>query len=204
MISFVRGRLAEVYESKCIIETAAGLGMEVNVPFTVIEALPHIGEEVILYTYFKIAEDSMSLYGFMSRRDEEMFERLISVSGIGPKAALAILSTLAPDDLRVAIAAGDAKAIAKAPGVGAKTAQRLILELKDKIDISEIIGTGASLGDGAGSEGVGNDGSAVQEATQALIALGYSASEAMRAVRASAQDGMDSEAVLKAALRKLI
>jgi holliday junction DNA helicase RuvA len=202
MISFVRGRLAEVYDNRCIVETA-GLGMEVNVPLTVLEALPHIGEEVILYTYFKIAEDSMSLYGFLSRRDEEMFERLISVSGIGPKAALAILSTLAPDDLRVAIAAGDAKAIARAPGVGAKTAQRLILELKDKIDLSEIIGGSSSYG-GAAAAGESAETSASKEAAEALIALGYSASEAMKAVRASAQEGMDSEAVLKAALKYLI
>ena len=203
MISFVRGRLAEVYDNRCIVETA-GLGMEVNVPLTVIEALPHIGDEVILYTYFKIAEDSMSLYGFLTRRDEEMFERLISVSGIGPKAALAILSTLAPDDLRMAIVAGDAKAISRAPGVGAKTAQRLILELKDKIDIEEIIGTGTAGGSAAAVSLAGEDTSAAQEAAEALIALGYSASDAMKAVRAAAQDGMDSEAVLKAALRYLV
>ena len=201
MISFVRGRLAEVAESSCVVETA-GLGMEINIPYTVLEELPHIGEEVILYTYFKIAEDAMSLYGFLSRRDEEMFERLISVSGIGPKAALAILSTLAPDDLRMAIAAGDAKAIAKAPGVGAKTAQRLILELRDKIDIAEIIGGGTSGAAGASAAAAG--GAPAREAVEALTALGYSASEAARAVREAASEDMTSEDVLRAALKLLV
>ena len=201
MISFVRGRLAEVAESSCVVETA-GLGMEINIPYTVLEELPHIGEEVILYTYFKIAEDAMSLYGFLSRRDEEMFERLISVSGIGPKAALAILSTLAPDDLRMAIAAGDAKAIAKAPGVGAKTAQRLILDLRDKIDIAEIIGGGTSGAAGASAAAAG--GAPSREAVEALTALGYSASEAARAVREAASEDMTSEDVLKAALKLLV
>lgn len=201
MISFVRGRLAEVAESSCVVETA-GLGMEINIPYTVLEELPHIGEEVILYTYFKIAEDAMSLYGFLSRRDEEMFERLISVSGIGPKAALAILSTLAPDDLRMAIAAGDAKAIAKAPGVGAKTAQRLILDLRDKIDIAEIIGGGTSGAAGASAAAAG--GAPAREAVEALTALGYSASEAARAVREAASEDMTSEDVLKAALKLLV
>ena len=201
MISFVRGRLAEVAESSCVVETA-GLGMEINIPYTVLEELPHIGEEVILYTYFKIAEDAMSLYGFLSRRDEEMFERLISVSGIGPKAALAILSTLAPDDLRMAIAAGDAKAIAKAPGVGAKTAQRLILDLRDKIDIAEIIGGGTSGAAGASAAAAGS--APAREAVEALTALGYSASEAARAVREAASEDMTSEDVLKAALKLLV
>ena len=201
MISFVRGRLAEVAESSCVVETA-GLGMEINIPYTVLEELPHIGEEVILYTYFKIAEDAMSLYGFLSRRDEEMFERLISVSGIGPKAALAILSTLAPDDLRMAIAAGDAKAIAKAPGVGAKTAQRLILDLRDKIDIAEIIGGGTSGAAGASAAAAGS--APAREAVEALTALGYSASEAARAVREAASEDMTSEDVLRAALKLLV
>ncbi len=201
MISFVRGRLAEVADSRCVIETS-GIGLEINVPYTVLEALPGIGEETILYTYFKISEDAMSLYGFLSRRDEEMFERLISVSGIGPKAALAILSTLTPDDLRMAIAAGDAKAIARAPGVGAKTAQRLILELRDKIDISEIIdphGAGA-----AESQGGASSAAAAAEAIEALTALGYSASQAARAVHEVYGEGMTPEELLKAALKHLI
>lgn len=201
MISFVRGRLAEVADSRCVIETS-GIGLEINVPYTVLEALPGIGEETILYTYFKISEDAMSLYGFLSRRDEEMFEKLISVSGIGPKAALAILSTLTPDDLRMAIAAGDAKAIARAPGVGAKMAQRLILELRDKIDISEIIDShGAGV---AESQGGASSAAAAAEAIEALTALGYSASQAARAVHEVYGENMMPEEVLKAALKHLI
>ena len=99
MISFVEGILAEVGEGRIVVQTG-GLGIEINVPLTVIGTLPQIGEEIKVYTYFKVSEDAMSLYGFNSRRDQKMFESLIGVSGIGPKGALAILSALSPDDLR--------------------------------------------------------------------------------------------------------
>ena len=94
---------------------------------------------MVVYTYFQVREDAMSLYGFLSRQDREMFKQLIGVNGIGPKAALGLLGTLRPDDLRLAILTGDAKAISRAPGIGAKTAQRIILDLKDKVSAQEML-----------------------------------------------------------------
>ena len=205
MISYIRGTLAEVAEDVVVVETG-GVGINIHVPLTVVERLPRIGEEVLIYTYLKVAEDALTRFGFESRRDLDMFRRLISVNGIGPRGALAILSTLSPEDLRMAIIAGDAKSISRAPGIGAKTAQRVILDLHDKVtaeDLSFNAGAAAiSAAAGRGASG-GAEKSAAGEAMEALIQLGYSATEAGRAVRAVENaEGMDSEALLKAALRQ--
>lgn len=195
MISFVEGILAEVGEGRIVVQTG-GLGIEINVPLTVIGTLPQIGEEIKVYTYFKVSEDAMSLYGFNSRRDQKMFESLIGVSGIGPKGALAILSALSPDDLRMAIMMGDAKSISAAQGIGAKTAQRVILELKDKIDVADVIGAPVNIA--AGGNAVGGSRS---EAIEALMAMGFGSGEAARAVRDV--EGEDVETIIKAALKNL-
>ena len=128
MISYVKGILAGVEEDTIVVE-AGGLGFGIHVPLSLLEQLPAVGTELTVYTYFQVREDAMTLYGFLARQDREMFGQLIGVNGIGPKAALGILSVLRPDQLRMAIVSGDAKAIAKAPGVGNKTAQRVILDL---------------------------------------------------------------------------
>ena len=130
MISYVKGSLTEKFEDSVIVE-AGGIGYRIFVPTSVLEHLPKTGETVKIYTYFSVREDAMSLYGFLSRQDLEMFRQLIGVNGVGPKSALGILSALSPDVLRLAVLSGDAKAISKAPGVGSKTAQRIILDLKD-------------------------------------------------------------------------
>ena len=201
MISYVKGILTEIIEDTIIVETG-GIGVEIHVPLTLIGSLPHIGDELKIYTYFKVAEDSMSLYGFENRRDLDMFGQLIAISGIGPKGALAILSTLSPDELRMAVIAGDAKAISAAQGIGAKTAQRVILELKDKISAEDLLG---SAGYKNTASVASNENTASSEAVEALIALGYTGSQALRAVReVEIDDSMDSEAVLKAALKHLI
>ena len=201
MISYVKGILTEIIEDTIIVETG-GIGVEIHVPLTLIGSLPHIGDELKIYTYFKVAEDSMSLYGFENRRDLDMFRQLIAISGIGPKGALAILSTLSPDELRMAVIAGDAKAISAAQGIGAKTAQRVILELKDKISAEDLLG---SAGYKNTASVASNENTASSEAVEALIALGYTGSQALRAVReVEIDDSMDSEAVLKAALKHLI
>ena len=201
MISYVKGILTEIIEDTIIVETG-GIGVEIHVPLTLIGSLPHIGDELKIYTYFKVAEDSMSLYGFENRRDLDMFGQLIAISGIGPKGALAILSTLSPDELRMAVLAGDAKAISAAQGIGAKTAQRVILELKDKISAEDLLG---SAGYKNTASIASNENTASSEAVEALIALGYTGSQALRAVReVEIDDSMDSEAVLKAALKHLI
>lgn len=199
MISFVKGPIAEMTEDSVVIE-CGNLGYEIFIPLSVFEKLPGVGREVKLYTYFQVREDAMCLYGFLTRQDLKMFKQLISVNGIGPKGALGILSAMNPEELKRAVISGDAKAISKAPGVGAKTAQRIILDLKDKIDTADILTTAFRE---AGSDLRKEDGVA-GEAIDALTALGYSSAEAGRAVRqVEVTDTMSVEDVLKASLKHL-
>lgn len=210
MFSYIKGPLEEIWEDQAVVE-AGGIGWNIHVPVSVLDQLPGIGEEVRLYTSFQVREDAMTLYGFLTRQDLKMFQQLLGVNGIGPKAALGILSTLTPDDLRMAVISEDAKAIAKAPGIGPKTAKRVILDLKDKISMDEIF---SERSDGSGQENLsghpakGSAGSGSvsvgKDAIQALTALGYSLTEASRAVRSvEITDGMSVEAVLKASLKYL-
>ncbi len=146
----------------------------------------------------------MSLFGFLSRQDLKMFKQLLGVSGIGPKGALGILSAMSPEDLRLAVISGDTKAIARAPGIGAKTAQRVILDLKDRISMEELMPEPLSGRVGGDVRGKSGFGSAGKEAVDALVALGYTAMEATRAVRqVEITDGMSGDQVLKASLRHL-
>jgi len=204
LISYIKGPLIAVEEDLIIVE-AASMGYNIHVPLSVVEALPRIGEEVLIHTYLQVKEDAMTLYGFFGRQDLKMFKQLLGVNGVGPKAALGILSTLRPDDLRMAIIAGDAKAISRAPGIGAKTAQRVILDLKDRISMDDILPAGvvqqvsaAAKAGAANAEGVGG------EAIEALVALGYSMTEAVKAVRqVEVTPAMTAEDVLKASLKFL-
>lgn len=183
-----------------VVETGS-IGIGIHVPLSVLEILPAVGEDVKIYTYLQVREDDLSLYGFLSHSDLLMFRQLISVNGIGPKAALSILSALSPDALRLAILSGDVKAISKAPGVGTKTAQRMILDLKDKVSADDILSSVTDAGDGAG---ISLSGGAAREAASALVALGYTNAEAVKAVKqAAVTPEMDSEAVLKASLKYL-
>ena len=185
---------------------SGGIGWNIHVPLSVLDRLPHVGEQMKVYTSFQVKEDSMTLYGFLSRQDLKMFNQLLGVNGIGPKAALGILSFLTPDDLRMAIMAEDAKAIAKAPGIGPKTAKRVILDLKDKISMDDVLplqfaGGQAEANVAAAASGVDGAG---KEAIEALVALGYSPTEATKAVRqVEIKEGMNAEAVLKASLKFL-
>jgi Holliday junction DNA helicase RuvA len=200
MYAYIRGELAEVNLDHIVIE-AGGIGYQIFIPLHTFDYLPSIGEQVKVYTYLYLREDIMILYGFLTKDDMELFKKLITVSGIGPKGGLAILSTLDADDLRFAILSGDAKAIAKAPGVGAKTAQRVILELKDKMSLEEAFEKKTEhvqAGQASSNSLVKND------AVMALTALGYSSTESMKAVSAVAiTEDMDVEDVLKAALKNL-
>ena len=202
MISYIRGTLAEKNEDSAVVE-AHGVGYQIFVPVPVLSELPPLGESVKIYTYFNVREDGMSLFGFLSRQDLAMFKQLIGVNGIGPKSALGILSALKPDVLRMAVASGDAKAISRAPGVGPKTAQRIILDLKDKIRPEDLLAGGLeeSL---AVPEEISGVGQAGKEAVEALTALGYSAAEAAGAVKkGKITEEMTAEDVLKGALRHL-
>ena len=207
MISFVRGPLAAVEEDSVVVE-AGGVGLEIRVPLSVLDQLPSLGEEVKMYTYFQVREDGMNLYGFLHVQDRQMFRQLLGVNGIGPKAALGILSAMRPDDLRMAIVSGDAKAISRAPGVGTKTAQRIILDLKDKVSMDQVTENWLKAGgemeqkdSAASAYGLAG---AAREAVEALVALGYTSMEASRAVKkVSLQEGMTAEDVLKASLKHL-
>lgn len=199
MISYVKGPLVDIFEDTVIIE-AGYIGLEIHVPLSVLDRLPGIGMETILYTYFQAREDGMCLYGFLNRQDLRMFKQLISVSGIGPKGALGVLSAMTPDDLRVAIISGDAKAISRAPGIGVKTAQRVILDLKDKIDMADVLPAQFAAAEGPEISA----GGVAKEAIEALVALGYSQTEANRAVgKVEVTEDMTSEDVLKASLKHL-
>ena len=192
VISYVKGALAEKSGDRIVVE-AGPVGLGIYVPLSVLEVLPPLGEEVKIYTYLQVREDDLSLYGFLNRQDLDMFRRLIGVNGIGPKGALGILSALSPDDLRLAILTGDAKAISKAPGVGAKTAQRIILDLKDKVSAEEML---ASVADTEERTSVPLMQEAGREAATALVALGYSNLEASKAVKnVQITEDMDAEAV---------
>lgn len=200
MISYIKGPLIERFEDTIVVE-AGSIGYNIHVPVSVLDQLPSLGEEVTVYTYFQVREDAMSLYGFFNRQDLLMFKQLIGVNGIGPKAALGILSALRPDDLRLAIISGDAKSIAKAPGVGPKTAQRVILDLKDRVHLEDILFQ-ENPGHGEPEEGALGD--VGKEAMDALTALGYSGMEASKAVKkVHITEDMTTEDVLKASLKHL-
>ena len=134
MIAFLRGYVAALYEGTAVIDVG-GIGYEVRVAGETVQRLAAAGrdEEVLVYTYTYLREDQIALYGFMSREDLELFKLLITVSGIGPKGGLALLSVGTADDLRFAIMTGDSKMISRAPGIGKKTAERVIIDLRDKV-----------------------------------------------------------------------
>lgn len=202
MIAYVNGIIDDITEDNVVVDVG-GVGMNVKISAGTAARLPGVGKVVKLYTYTSVREDAFWLYGFLSRNDLEIFKKCITVSGIGPKGALSILSILDADSLRFAIVSGDAKAIAKAPGVGAKTAERLILELKGKLDIDDvIISREAAVYDSELSMAV--DSAQKREAVEALVSLGYGQAESLKAVTSiEGIEEMDSNAVLKAALKKL-
>ncbi|MCR4654181.1 MAG: Holliday junction branch migration protein RuvA [Eubacterium sp.] len=202
MIGFIKGVIEEITEDSVVVDNN-GIGWQVFVPGSSLVGNIRQGEEIKLYTYLSVKQDSLSLFGFLNRDDREVFIRLLDVSGIGPKGALGILSVMSADDLRFAVLSDDAAAIAKAPGIGKKTAQKAVLELKDKFKLDDafekkLAHEQEKAGTAAAQAGAETD------AVQALVALGYSGTEAMQAVRkVGAGEDMDSEAILKAALKYL-
>lgn len=203
MYAYIKGTLEEITEEAVVVETG-GIGYNIKVSTTTADLLPGVGSEVKIYTYTLVREDAFSLYGFLTRDDLDIFKKLITVSGIGPKGGLAILSVMSADALRFAVAAGDAKAIAKAPGVGKKTAERVVLELRDKISIEDTLRNfDTSDGEAGGVAGT-TDNRMKREAIEALTALGYSASEATAAVKkVEISEDDTSETILKQALKHM-
>ncbi len=200
MYSYIRGELAEINSDHIVLDVN-GIGYQIYIPTNTLNYLPSIGEMVKIHTYLYIREDAMMLYGFLTRDDLDMFKMLITVSGIGPKGGLGILSTLSTDDLRFAVLSDDAKAIAKAPGIGAKTAQRVIIDLKDKMSLEEAF---EKKLEHTTDKVLPENNSIKNDAVLALNALGYSSTESLKAVsKVEITEDMDVEDVLKAALKHM-
>lgn len=199
MFAYISGILEDVDAENAVIDVN-GVGFNVRISADTASRLPGIGETLKLYTYTQVREDSFSLYGFLSRNDLNIFKQCITVNGIGPKGALAILSTLDADSLRFAIMSGDTKAIAKAPGIGTRTAERLIIDLKDKIKIDDsMIDREIQI-----QNTVSDNDPRRTEAVDALVALGYGRTESVKAVsNVPNADTLDAGAILKAALKYL-
>lgn len=197
MYAYIKGVIADITEDNLVLE-CNNIGYNIRIPLSVAQRLPGVGAEIKIYTYTSVREDAINLFGFLSKDDLEIYKKLITVNGIGPKGALSILSAMSADDLRFAILAGDAKAIAKAPGIGNKSAERIILDLRDKIEIAadpsasnSVLTTGSSI-----------NSDAKNEALEAMTALGYSPAEALKAIKQVDITGdMDSGAILKLALK---
>lgn len=199
MYAYLKGELAEVNTDHIVVE-CNGIGYLVYISGQTFSYLPEVGNSVKIYTYLNVREDAMILYGFLTKDDLETFKLLISVNGVGPKGALGILSALSADDLRFAVLSQDAKAISKAPGIGAKTAQRVILELKDKMSLEDAFEKKSEHVQMAtnAATGIKND------AVMALTALGYSNTESLKAVSmVEITANMQVEEVLKLALKNM-
>ena len=200
MIAFVRGTAVDMTENSVIVE-AGGIGYEIYMTGTDLSQI-HMGEEVKIHTYFNVREDAMQLYGFRSKDDLQMFKLLLGVNGVGPKAAVGVLAGIAADELRFAILSDDVKTLSKAPGIGKKTAQKLILELKDKMKLEDAFELKLAHEQEKAVAGLGEISDGRQEAVEALVALGYSSTDALRAVRKVTDVAPDDvEGLLKAALK---
>lgn len=204
MLAFLEGEIVAIEENSVILETNH-IGYHIFMPSSCFDGMLREGESVRIHTYLQVKEDGLQLYGFLNREDLRLFKLLIGVNGIGPKAALGILSALTADELRFAVLSDDAAAIAKAPGVGKKTAQKLILELKDKLNLEDAFEQKLSHVQDSAQNWLGESQvDAKAEAIQALVALGYSNAEAIRSVNAvPGGKDMDVEELLKASLKNM-
>lgn len=202
MIAYLKGTLEEIGIDYIVVDVN-NIGYQVKVSLRVIEGLPGLGSQIKIHTYTYVREDVIALYGFLTKDDLQMFLLLLGVNGVGPKGALGILSVFSAQELRLAIVSQDSKTIAKAPGIGAKTAQRMLIDLKDKVSVEETfekMGTESVAITNADSKNSG----ARSDAIEALTALGYSASESMKAVNAvEITEDMSSDAILKSALKHM-
>lgn len=195
MYGYFIGSVEEICKDRIILEVNR-IGYNIKVSEHTLSEVRRLSGDIKVYTYTSVKEDEISLYGFLNKEELELFKQLISVSGIGPKGGLSILSVMTVEELSSAIASGDAKRLSKAPGIGAKTAQRLILELKGKVD--EVILTGLT----SNTDTFDSQSEAVKEVIEALTSLGYSASDANRAVSLIENSNeLTTEQLLKQALK---
>ena len=204
MITYIRGILEGMEEDKVIVDVG-GVGYVIYMAGTAMGRLPALGKEVKIHTHLHVKEDLMQLYGFLTRDELRVFRLLIGVSGIGPKGGLGILSALGPDDLRFAVASNDVKAIQAAPGIGKKTAEKLILELKDKLKLEDALENAANAVQNTADTSAGMANEMTGEAVQALVALGYGNTEALKAVRqVEITEEMSVEDVLRQSLKYML
>ena len=202
MIRYIKGIYAMTFENGIVVETGSGMGFEINIPTGSPLYRYGEGKEILVYTAMMVKEDDISLYGFHNRESLNLFRMLITVNGIGAKAAMAIMGSMSSDELRQAIIFEDVKAVSKANGVGKKTAERLILELKDKLGSVENCGAAQNADDGISGEALA-EGDPRSEAISALSTLGYTKAEAFGAVSKVAEEGLSCEDYIKKALKNL-
>lgn len=201
MIAFVKGTLAEVGDNYAIVEVG-GIGFKVMTSYNTLRCLPNCGETVQLFTHFNVREDAMELFGFYTEGEREVYEMLTSVTGVGPRVALAVLSEMTPEQFALAVATKDTKMLTCAPGVGNKLAQRIVLELTDRIGASELA-VPCDNNENANSHSVLRFGDGADEAVAALVVLGYSQSDAIRVIRGMRTEGMTVEDMIREGLKKL-
>lgn len=194
MYYYIKGTLAEKTENYIVVD-AGGVGYLINTSLTSIAEAGGIGDDITVYTYLNVREDAMDLFGFTTLEEKTMFLQLLAVNGVGPKAALSVLSVTSPAKLAAAVITGDVKAITAAQGVGPKMAQRIILELKDKISQADLDLPMEEKGDAVQSDNK-------REAANALVSLGYSLQEAQKALK-GVDGSLDVETMIKQALGSL-
>ncbi len=200
MYAYIKGKL-EARGNDYIILEAGGIGYKISTSLTTLEAAGQPGRDFKVFTHLYVREDVMSLFGFATHEELSTFELLLTVSGVGPKVALSLLSSVSPSKFGLAVITDDTKTLTRAPGVGAKMAQRIILELKDKIKKEQLaLNTGAAMDIPAAA----NEGSKLSEAVSALMVLGYSHIEASRAVASAFSEELDLESIIRNALKGLI
>ena len=195
MIGRLSGALLEK-NPPAILVNVQGVGYEVDVPMSTYYGLPDVGEQVELHTHFVVREDAQLLFGFATRRERALFRALLKVNGVGAKVALSILSGLSADEFFQCVAAKDAVALTRVPGIGKKTAERLLVEMQDKVDAL----AGGSVQQGLPSEPIS---SARDQASEALLSLGYKAAEVKRLLDKTAVDGQSVEDMIRSALRSV-
>lgn len=201
MYAYIKGTLAYKHNDSIVVE-ANGVGYKINTSLSTIESAGPEGSEVKVFTHLYVREDILSLYGFVSQEELGMFELLITVSGVGPKAAVSMISAISPSKFGLAVITDDAKALTRAQGIGSKMAQRIILELKDKIKKEQLAAVSGVLKEQTVSDA--RSGSKASEAVSALMVLGYTAVEASRAVSAVYSDDMDIESIIRNSLKNLV
>lgn len=203
MIGYVKGTVEGILEDSVLLENN-GIGYRIFTSGMVLASISGMHEQIMLFTYLHVREDELSLFGFPTKEELDTFKLLLSVNGIGPKAALSILTVLSVRDLALAVMSGDTKAITKANGVGAKGANRVIMELKDKLCLDDLFDTGASAEEESSAVSGSVVGDSVQDTVLALVSLGYSEFEALKSIKQiPGAENMESEDLLKLALKKM-